>query len=254
MWRNTPSTRTRRDSRIKAIRQAVDDHFFSLVFQPIVAIDGGIVHHFEALTRFEKDVSPFDTIIVAEEIGAAPEFDLSVTREVLNIARNMANRGQRADIAVNISGHSIQDIAFVETLIAMLRASRPEGIGILIEVTESATIDDLSRVNEHIQILRQAGYPVCIDDFQTGAEVFNYLKAFEVDFVKIDGAFSQFITAKGVDRTIVHSMLELCHQRQVAIIAEHIETESQARLLAAAGVQYGQGYLFGRPTELPTAQ
>ncbi len=110
---------------------------------------------------------------------------------------------------------------------------------------------DLPRAQRIIQEFRRAGHKVCLDDFGAGAASFPYLRAFTIDFVKIDGAYVSRMLDAMRDHAILKAMVQLCSDLGTVTIAEMIETDAQAQRLAQTGVDYGQGYLFGRPTPTP---
>jgi EAL domain-containing protein (putative c-di-GMP-specific phosphodiesterase class I) len=102
--------------------------------------------------------------------------------------------------------------------------------------------------------LRSVGVPVCLDDFGAGAAVFRYLRAFGVDYVKIDGEYVHAACKNPRDRALVASMIEIAHNAGASVVAEMIETEAEAALMQELGASYGQGWLFGKPGRLPGAK
>ena len=96
--------------------------------------------------------------------------------------------------------------------------------------------------------------PVCLDDFGAGGAAFRYLREFGVDYVKIDGLYVRAATRGARERGFVASMVELAGTVGARVVAEMIETEEQAALMRDLGVQFGQGWLFGRPGTLPGAR
>ncbi len=234
----------------QAIRRSIAEHRFRLAFQPVVALAGGAVHHFEVLLRPDPAGAPGprstqEFVTIAEAVGLAEELDLAVLTEVL--ARLAA--APDAALAANISGLSLQSARFRAKLLAMLR---PHGGGaLLIEFTETAEIEDMDGAAETVRQLRAAGVPVCIDDFGAGGAAFRYLRELRADYVKLDGAFVQRAENSERDRGIVHAMIEAARAVGASTIAEMIETEGQARLMRELGVEYGQGWLFGRPRGAP---
>jgi EAL domain-containing protein (putative c-di-GMP-specific phosphodiesterase class I) len=184
--------------------------------------------------------------------GLSEELDWAVLQEAL--AAQCA--APTASIAVNISGLSMQSRAFRQRMLPALAASAnlagPHGAGrLLIELTETAEIEDMPEAAAGIAQLRQIGVPVCIDDFGAGAAAFRYLREFRVDYVKIDGAFVRAATYGARERGFVAAMVEIARAVDARIVAEMVETEEQAALMAGLGVSFGQGWLFGRPGALP---
>jgi EAL domain-containing protein (putative c-di-GMP-specific phosphodiesterase class I) len=120
----------------------------------------------------------------------------------------------------------------------------------MVELTESAEVEDEENAAETLRRLRARGVPVCIDDFGAGAAAFRYLKAFPVDYVKVDGAFVTAALTGERDRSFVSAMVDLSLAVGARVIAERIETEEAAAAMHALSVHFGQGWLFGRPGAL----
>ncbi len=165
--------------------------------------------------------------------------------------------GQRAaeqpgvSVAVNVSGLSMQSHSFRERMMRMLAGSDAPTGRILVELTETADIEDVPSAAESVAGLRDALVPVCIDDFGAGSAAFRYLREFRVDYVKLDGAYVRGALHSAREHGFLLSMVELANFVGAKVIAEMIETEPQAQLMRDMGVQFGQGWLFGRPGTLP---
>ncbi len=236
--------------RISQIRSAVSDERLKIVFQPVVALADRRLHHYEVLSRFEGERSPAELVQFAEGVGMIEELDLTVCQRTLAFIDSWADdSGLR--LAVNLSGRSLGSDAFVGTLEGLLK-SRSDRERVLFEITETTAITDLQRADHIIQEFRRSGHKVCLDDFGAGAASFPYLQAFKIDFVKIDGAYVSRMLDGMRDHAILKAMVQLCGDLGTATIAEMIETDLQAQRLTLTGVNYGQGYLFGRPTPTPT--
>ncbi len=236
-------------ARVRALRFTVSQRDFQMVYQPIVALSDRKLHHYEALVRFGDDQSPFETIRLAEGVHLIGEFDLAVVQRVISALRAARQSGQRPEVAVNLSGHSLESTVFLAALRELLASEPDIRQQLIFEITESTQITDLVLAGNAVRQLRQDGHAVCLDDFGAGAASFPYLQALEVDFVKIDGAYVKALQSreKERDRAILRGMVWLCKELKIGTVAEMIETEDQARLLLDFGIDYGQGWLFGRP-------
>jgi EAL domain-containing protein (putative c-di-GMP-specific phosphodiesterase class I) len=104
-------------------------------------------------------------------------------------------------------------------------------------------------VSHVVRGLRDAGHKVCLDDFGAGASAFHYLRALEVDVVKIDGVYVRDALKTGKGQAFLKAMTGLCNDLGIATVAEMVESTNALAFLRACGVAYGQGYLFGRPSE-----
>ncbi len=224
------------------------DDAFAVMFQPIVSIAEGTLHHFEVLARFDGDRSPFEKIRFAEQVGLIESFDLLVCRRA---ARIIQGAGRPTALAVNLSGRSLSSTAFVDALLALLAEQADIADRLLLEITESAELEDLQAADRIIQAIRRRGFAVCLDDFGAGAASFRYLQALTVDHVKLDGAYVGRIGRSRRDDALLRSMIGLCQDLGVETIAEMVETPEQEAALERLGVTYGQGWHYGRPTPQP---
>ena len=232
--------------KVTTFKSTVAEGKFHLVFHPIVEVQTGEIHHFEALTRFEPGVSPFELITMAEETGMISEFDMAVAQKGLDWL-NKTPRNSKLSIAVNISGHSVANAKYVEQLHNMLKQNPWAEGRLLFEITESAKMEDLEGANNFIQSLRKKRYHVCLDDFGAGAASFGYLMSLEVDVVKIDGPVVKDAQKARRGKALLESMATLCRNLSIETIAEMVDSKEGLDFVRKAGINYAQGYLFGEP-------
>lgn len=231
-------------------REMVSADSFDAVFQPIVGLPSKEIHHYEVLARFAGglDRSPYELITFAENMGLICDFDFAMFRKVIGLLRGWRKKGQVFNLAVNLSGRSIENPAFVKALLKLLAKHDNLRSQISIEITESAKIHDLRRVNEIIQSLRTAGHQVCLDDFGAGSAALKYLHALDIDVVKIDGAYIQEAHNDRKLRAFIKAIAGLCHELEIDTIAEMVEEEATVAFLTDCGIPYAQGYLYGKPS------
>ena len=234
-------------SRITELRQTVANRSFHIVLQPIVKLQNGVLHHYEALLRTAKGESPVAFLGFAESVDLSGEVDLAVCERVIHLLLESAQRNPLPEVAVNLSARSLGSDSFVAALRTMLNRNSSIRNKVMFEITETSQIDDLVRAEAVLQQLRRDGHRICLDDFGTGATSFPYLEALTVDFVKIDGAYVQRMLSVDRDRAIIKATVGLCRDLDIKTVAEMIETAQQAEALRSLGIDYGQGYLFGKP-------
>ena len=237
--------------RIANFKEVVDDERFELAFQPIVDLKNGLIHHFEALVRIHENPkfsNPFEFITFGEEAGIINEFDLLMCERVFLTLEKASKQGNRPLVSVNLSGKSLSSTLFRDAIKDMLERHKRFRKQVIFEITESAKIDDLADTNIFIQELREAGNLCCLDDFGTGESSFEYLRNLQVDFIKIDGSYVRESLSTPLGRRMLKAMSGLCRDLNVTTIGEMVEDEKAAKLLWEAGVKFGQGYLFGKPT------
>jgi EAL domain-containing protein (putative c-di-GMP-specific phosphodiesterase class I) len=236
--------------RVRSFTDAVRDSQFTLVYQPIASLVTGRYHHFEVLTRFKTDESPLTTIQFAEEVGIIERLDLAVVTRMID-ALSRPGLDRRTSFAINVSGHSLGNAVFVRCLLELLRQHKALAPRLAIEITESSRLKNLEETNRVLQDIRFEGFKVSLDDFGAGSASFQYLQALTVDFVKIDGAYVKRLGRSQKDDAMIRGLVRLCEDLQIGTIAEMVETREQADQLRAIGVQYAQGYYFGRPSSEP---
>lgn len=235
---------------LTTFKQMVAARAFDVAFQPIIQAHTGIIHHYEALARFDLgdgETSPAMWIGRAEEAGLIPEFDMAMLEKMVQwLARTW--KENRFHVAVNLSGHSLESPEFMAGALELLRANTWLRGRLLFEVTETKEIGDLLDANRHIQGLRTQGYMVCLDDFGAGAADFEYLSSLEVDLVKFDGLALDKARKGSKGRAFLRALTGLCTELEIESVAEMIDSKAGLDFVRDCGVHYVQGYLFGRPS------
>ncbi len=120
----------------------------------------------------------------------------------------------------------------------------------MLEITESAVINNYAAAERFVEAARGAGCRVSLDDFGSGVSSFNYLKRFSVDTIKIDGTFVRNMKTSHYDRTIVRLIHGVATELGVDTVAEYVEDVDTVDMLRDIGIRYGQGFLFHRPRPL----
>ncbi len=133
-------------------------------------------------------------------------------------------------------------------LVALLRGNKDLKQYLSLEITESAKIHDLDALGGVVQEMRAIGFKIYLDDFGAGAAGFQYLKKLKVDALKIDGDYIRDAINNKEDRAYLRSMVTLCRDLGIVTVGEWVETQEHAKLLLEMGVDYGQGYFFGKPS------
>ena len=239
------------EAQAAAVRRAIEASRFRLTFQPVANLATRQVHHFEALLRpfpiIGHEINNTQEFVnFAEAMGLAEVLDTAVLARAAN-----ALRGGQANIAINVSGLSLQSPDFREKLLQFTSTNPDIAPRLLIEITETADIEDVPAAVETVNQLCASGVRMCLDDFGAGFAAFRYLREFQVDFVKIDGSYVRQVRSGARESGFIGAMVELARCVGARAIAEMVETEDEAARVAALGVQFGQGWLFGKPGTLP---
>lgn len=224
---------------------------FSVFYQPIVSRAGGL-HGCEALLRWQREdgtfVPPGRFIQAAELNGFILELGDFVLREALQQLGRFDARGfDRLVMSVNVSAHQLAEPSFENKVCRALAAGNVAPQRFLLEVTETSKAVDEPQVTALLGRLAVKGVRVALDDYGIGYSNLELLKSYPVSALKIDRAFVEGVADEEVSHVIVRSIISLARALHMETIAEGIETAIQAQVLSDLGVDYLQGYLYGRP-------
>jgi diguanylate cyclase (GGDEF)-like protein len=215
-------------------------------YQPEMGGDGGMIVGLEALVRWQHParglISPEQFVPIAEETGLICELGEWVLREACKAAR----RWPDLFVAVNLSPAQFRVSGFAERLIDIVGQEKVNAKQIELEVTEGVLLADDDLVLGALAALRSAGFRIALDDFGTGYSSFSYLRKFEVDKIKIDRSFVQHLGHRVDSAALVAAVVTIGHAMGLTVTAEGVETNEQRRLLALAGCNQMQGFLFSR--------
>ncbi|MFI4890752.1 MAG: EAL domain-containing protein [Steroidobacterales bacterium] len=195
-------------------------------------------------------VSPAYFIPIAEESGLILRLGDLVLRRACEALAQMEQDGCLVPLSVNISPVQFHQDDFVARMRAMLAATRARATHLVFEVTEGLFIDKWQRVAARMTELAEMGIRFSIDDFGTGYSSLAYLKKLPLQEIKIDRQFVQNTPLDANDRAIVVSIIAVARSFNLRIVAEGVETQAQADILAREGCDCYQGFLFARPLPL----
>jgi diguanylate cyclase (GGDEF)-like protein/PAS domain S-box-containing protein len=243
------------------LRGALDGGEFRLVYQPVVALADRRVTGFEALLRWDSPrlgpVGPDRFVPVAEAAGLMDAIGAWVLREACATAaawrRDHPGAGD-VSTAVNVSATQLASPDLVGSVAAALAESGLPPAALVLEVTETALVDDAERAAAALAALRALGVRLALDDFGTGYSSLAHLRQFTVDVLKIDRSFVSGIAEGEPLPAIVRGTIDLGRTLGLEVLAEGVEHEHQARLLAEGCCDTAQGWLFARPLERTDAE
>ena len=240
------------------IREALEQHRFVLHAQTIAPLHDNLEQrrHFELLIRLKEPGQ--DTLLMPGQFMPAAErfgLGLRIDREVVMLSLDWleAHPEQAAQVAtcsINLSSEALVDESFIGFVAERLRNSSFPASRICFEVTETSAVRDLARAQRFIDEMRTLGCRFALDDFGTGFCSFNYLRALDVDYFKIDGSFVREMDSSSLAAEVVRSITKISHLLMKKTIAEHTETLAQRDALAALGVDFAQGHAIDRPMPL----
>ncbi|MFA6062652.1 MAG: EAL domain-containing protein [Gallionella sp.] len=232
------------------LRNALRDARIEAFLQPIVDLQTRQVIAFEVLVRIrdgEIIVPAGEFIEAADALGMAAELDREVLRLGLAHYATVNQAHPQAKLFFNLFPRSFADLDWMRSIPELSKKAGVPEEKIVLEMTERETLPNLIQVRSMIDALRANGIAVALDDFGSGFSSFLYLKYLAVDYVKIEGSFVRNMLADERDRIIVQQINNMAHSFGLKTIAEYVEDEETAKMLAALGVDYAQGYHFGHP-------
>lgn len=232
------------------LRAALRENRVEAHLQPIVNLRDGSIKAYEVLARIRDGdviVPAGEFVEVAEKLGMAQEMDSVVFRKGLAHYAKVSRKHPDVKLFFNLFPRSFNDIEWVRAIPAIAREAGMPCELIVLELTEREALPNLSQVRAVIEELKGTGIKIALDDFGSGFSSFMYLKYLPVDYVKIEGSFVQQIVNDPRDRIMVEHINSMAHEFGLKTIAEFVEDEETARMLAEIGVDSAQGYYFGRP-------
>jgi diguanylate cyclase (GGDEF)-like protein len=239
------------------LRSALKSDRLLLYAQRITPLqDTSLPGGYELLLRLrDKDdslLSPGPMIDAAQRYQLLPSIDRWVVKQALQTLgpyrAMLASRG--LTISVNVSGQSIGDEMFIQQFTQLLKGANLPRHCISVELTEQAAITNLGSAKSMVVRLGALGCGFALDDFGTGANSLTYLKALSVNRVKIDGSFVRDVLSDRNSQATVRAIVELAKGLGIETVAEYVENEEIAAAIRRLGVDYAQGYAFGKPEPL----
>jgi diguanylate cyclase (GGDEF)-like protein len=240
---------------IGQLRHAIASGELELHYQPKFTLRGGELEGVEALVRWrhpELGLVPPDAFIpLAEQTGLIRPLTAKLLDGAIWQARAWRDAGLDVRVSVNVSTRCLADRGLAITLRELLERWQVPPSSLLLEITESALIEEATRVNVALEELSLLGVKLSIDDFGTGYSSLTYLKRLPVSEIKIDRSFVSQMTRSRDDSVIVRSTIELARGLGLETTAEGVEEEDACRQLTEWGCQFAQGFFLARPVPGP---
>jgi EAL domain-containing protein (putative c-di-GMP-specific phosphodiesterase class I) len=210
--------------------------------QPIISWSGRSIFAYETLLRTEEPTlrSPLDFFDAAERLGKAAELGRIIRQHV---ARQLQTLPAGAHLFVNLHPADLED----EELYSEQGALTPYASQVVLEITERAALDRIHELQSRVMRLRALGYRIAIDDLGAGYAGLTSFAQLEPEVVKVDMSLVRGIDASAVKQKLVRSIIALCTELGIQLVAEGIETPAERDMLITLGGDLCQGYLFARP-------
>lgn len=248
------STATR-EAGINRVHTALEQQQLRLFYQPIIELDGLHPRGAEALLRIDAgqtSPSPAEFIRIAEEHGLIGRVGDFVVDTGLSAGSRLIQPGNPglSYLSINLSPRQL-DAAFMASLLERLRADPVLARHMMLEITETALLNDEDRISAFFAEARALGARIALDDFGTGYSSLSHVTRYPVDIIKLDRSFvrnidSPMLATARRNQALVKAAATLCHELNIQIVAEGIETQGELETLRGFGIRFGQGFLFSR--------
>lgn len=245
--RERENTLREKASWTQRIHMALREDRFVLFGQPIYAVgeDQPVMH--ELLVRMQSSEGtlfpPAEFLPQAERFGLMSEIDRWVVGEAMRIAR-------RQPVSVNLSTYALSERGFAGWILDKIAEHGVTPGSLVFEITETAALQEVELAYQLVKRLTDLGCGFALDDFGTGYGAFSELKSLPVTHLKIDRSFVRRIISSPEDQRVVRAIIDVARNFDLKTVAEGVEDEDSYRLLREYGVDYVQGYHFGRPAPL----
>ena len=242
--RSTPPSRTALDDLRAAFERALATLY--LAYQPIVSVSARSIFGYEALVRTGEASLPHPPALFAcaEKLGRVNE----LSRKIRDVApRLMLQSAEPFFLFINLHARDLAD----DMLFSDDAQNDPLAHRIIYEVSERSSIEDIGQYRAHIAKLRARGYRIAVDDLGAGYAGLSSFALLEPEIVKLDMQLVRAVEASPVKQKVIRSLVTLCAEMSVKVVAEGVETVAEAKVLAELGCDLQQGYLYAKPSFPP---
>ena len=231
---------------LKTVKSAIDNYRIISYFQPIVNNNTKRIEKYESLVRLiddeDKVMSPFSFLDVAKRGIYYSEITNIVLKNSFNSLKNTTK-----EISINLSVLDIERESTREKIYEFLEIYKEDASRVVFELLEDENVKDFEVIREFIQKVKELGVQIAIDDFGSGYSNFERIVDYQPNILKIDGSLIKNIETSQLSLSVVKTVIAFAKEQGIKIVAEYVENENIYNILKDLGVDYSQGYYFGKP-------
>ena len=232
----------------KKIKDAIENNRIEPLFQPIVDTKTSKIVKYEALMRLIDEnaeyISPIHFLELAKKNKLYPKLTKIIIEKTFEIFKNID-----AQVAINLSVQDVLNEDVHSTIINSLHKYQLGG-KIVFEIIESEGIENYEEISEFITEVKKTGAKISIDDFGTGYSNFEYIMKLKVDYIKIDASMIKDIDKNVNSQMVTETIIDFAKKMNIKTIAEFVHSETVFIVVKNMGIDYAQGYYFGKPQKL----
>jgi EAL domain-containing protein (putative c-di-GMP-specific phosphodiesterase class I)/FixJ family two-component response regulator len=231
------------------VPRALKMNQFSLVYQPKITMKTGLIEGAEVLLRWRHDslgwVSPGEFIDIVEADGQINDIgDWVIDNGLAELSRLSRISHELHSFSINVSASQLLNIKLVQTIQDALHKYNIDPRKLEIEVTETSLIKNLNATSKTLNALKSLGIKIAIDDFGVGYSSFAYLTKLPIDVLKLDRALLEDIEYNQDTQLLINNLVKTCHNLNIKVVAEGIETKAALEKINIANCDYVQGYYY----------
>ncbi len=232
---------------IHIIKTAIDNRKIISYFQPIVNNQTQKIEKYESLVRLVTEDGQLLTPLYFLDTAKKGRYYSKITKIVLENSFAALYKISEAAISINLSVHDIERDEITHYIENLLVQHEDEAHRIIFELLESEDIKDFALIKQFIQKVKAKGVKIAIDDFGTGYSNFERLLSYEPDILKIDGSLIKNIHNNQINQHIVETVMLFAKKQNLSTVAEFVENETIYEIVRDMGIDYSQGFYFGKP-------
>ena len=237
----------------RLIHKALQDNLFHLVYQPIVSLQGEASEKYEVLLRMKneegEEVLPGQFLPVAEQTGQMAVIDRWVIVNALSVLADRRQKGSDTVFFIKLSGSTLADPELPLWINEQLKALHLPADSVVFEIAEADAAQNLKHAKAFVTAISALRCKTSLEHFGSSPNSFQLLKHVDVDFLKIDGAFSHNLMSDRNNQAMIKSIIEMARSMDKQCIAESVEDAGSLSVLFQYGVNYIQGYFLQEPHE-----
>lgn len=234
-----------------SLREGIERDEFRVHYQPIIDLQSESIVGMEALLRWEKSggelVHASRFIPLAESRGLIVPLGEWVLQQACCDVNNWPHKnGEPMKLSVNLSARQFREKGLVSMVEETLKQTALKPERLILEITETIVMEDMEQAVEIMNEIKAMGVKLAMDDFGSGYSSFNYLRAFPVDYLKLDYAFIKDVTKGGDAPKIAAAVIALAKELGLVVVAEGVEAKAQLDFLRSCGCDLVQGFYFSK--------